>query len=166
MTNWIKAVNPLSTASTEPEALAAARASAIAIFIGVIYGVCGLVFGMNMMKAGIEAQPSTGASPEMMFQIAMGLAAGVVIIQLVLGLVQWFKPNMAIPIIFVILVGYGLVSIPLGRMMAANMGIESPAVPAWQMMLSVVVMLVELALHIAGIRGASALKRFRDARAY
>ena len=168
MNDWIKAMNPLSAATTEADALKAARASAIAIFIGAIYGAVGLMFGMDTMKAGIEAQAAAQAPGmgDTMFMIAIGLAAVVVVIQLVLGFVQWAKPNSVIPIIFVILVAYGLISIPLGRMMAENMGAEAPNVPVWQMVSGAVVMVVELILHIAGIRGANALKRFRDAQAY
>lgn len=168
MNNWIKAMNPLSTAATEADARRAARASAIAIFIGVLYGVCSLVVGMDAMKAGIETQ-AAAQSPGMagtMFQIALGLAAALIVVQLVLGFVQWAKPNSVIPIIFVILVAYGLISVPLGPMMAENMGVETPPVATWQMTTGLIVMVVELILHIAGIRGASALKRFRDAQAY
>lgn len=168
MNDWIKAMNPLSAAATEADALKAARASAIAIFIGAIYGVVGLTVGMDAMKAGVEAQAAaqTPGMGDTMFMIAMGLGCALIVVQLVLGFVQWAKPNSIIPIIFVILVAYGLVSIPLGHMMAENMGVEPPHVPAWQMATGVVVMVVELILHIAGIRGANALKRFRDAQAY
>ena len=168
MNDWIKAMNPLSAAATEADARRAARASAIAIFIGVLYGVFGLVVGMDAMKAGIESQAAaqSAGSASMMFQIAIGLAGALIVVQLVLGFVQWAKPNSIIPIIFVILVAYGLISVPLGRMMADNMGVETPSIPAWQMTTGLIVMAVELILHIAGIRGANALKRFRNAQAY
>jgi len=168
MSNWMKAVNPLSTPSSEPEALAAARASTIAIGIGLLYGVVGLTFGMDTMKAGMDAQAANNpaVTGETMFHIALGMAALMMLVQLVLAVFQWVKPNIVIPIIFAILVGYGLIMVPLGPMMSENMGLETPVMPVWQTVTGVVVMVVELALHIAGIRGATALKRFRDAQAY
>lgn len=37
MSEWIKAMNPTAPITTEPEAVRAARASAIAIFLGVAW---------------------------------------------------------------------------------------------------------------------------------
>jgi hypothetical protein len=42
MTDWIKAVNPMASITTEAEAIGAARASALAIFLGVIWGAVGV----------------------------------------------------------------------------------------------------------------------------
>lgn len=160
-------INPMAPIHTEADAKAAARASAVAIFIGVLYGVFGLVFGMEAMRAGVEAQmaanPQAGMTSDMMINIAMGMAVAFIVIQLVLGWVQWAKPNIVIPIIFVILVAWGLVQMPLAMQAAANMGIEAAQTPMWMTVVAVIVMLVELVLHITGIRGAAKLDKIRKA---
>lgn len=160
-------INPMAPIATEADALAAARASAVAIFIGVLYGIFSLVFGMEAVRAGVEAQmaanPAAGMDADGMVNIAIGMGVFFIVIQLVLGWVQWAKPNIIIPIIFVILVAWGLIQIPLSMQAAASMGMDVPQPPMWQMVLAVVVMLVELVLHITGIRGASKLDKIRKA---
>ena len=149
MTDIVRAINPTATISNAEEARKAARASAIAIFLGVIWGVIGLVWLMG-----------PGA--------AVGIAGFMIVIQLVLGLVQWFKPNIVIPILFTVLVVYGLGSTVLGMMMAEQMdlGSAAAATPAWQTWGGIALMVVQLLMHITGIRGASAMGKFRDAQAY
>jgi len=174
MTDWIKASNTSGPITTEPEALAAARASALAIFLGVIWGGIGIALLMTGGSAEVEAAMAQASadSPEMagmggaVMQIAMWTAIGFCAIQLVLGLVQWAKPNIVIPIIFAILVVFGLGSGLLGLMMAgqANMP-ETAATPTWQTWLGLVILVVQLVMHIAGIRGARALDRIRMAAA-
>jgi hypothetical protein len=160
-------INPMAPINTEADARAAARASAVAIFIGVLYGLFGLVFGMDAMRAGVDAQmassPQAGMTSETLVNIAVGMAVVFILIQLGLGWVQWAKPNIVIPIIFVILVAWGLVQMPLAMQAAANMGIEAPQTPMWMTVLAVVVMVVELVLHITGVRGASKLDKLRKA---
>lgn len=176
MGDWFKAFNPMAAIGTESEALKAARASAIAIFIGVAYGVFGIVMMMNggleamesamaAQSAGGDAQVAgmTGAIAQFTFYMMIGM----VVVQLILGIVQWVKPNIVIPILFIVLVVYGLGSTILTQVMAGQMDIpESPMNTTGLMALGVVIMVVELILHIAGVRGASALRKFRDAQAY
>ena len=102
----------------------------------------------------------------MMAGAAVGVTAFLIAIQLILGLVQWFKPNIVIPILFTILVVYGLGTAVLGLVMAGQMDIPAAAAPAWQTWGGIVVLVIQLVLHIAGIRGANALRKFRDAQAY
>ena len=64
---------------------------------------------------GLAAAAMTGA--------AIGGAIFVVVIQLVLGLVQWFKPNIVIPILFTVLVVYGLGSTVLVASAAVTGGL-------------------------------------------
>lgn len=172
MSGWIIAINPLNTARTEAAARRAARASALAIFLGVLWGAWGVYYmmtdGREIMDAAMAQ--STAATPEMagmagtMTSIAMGMGIAVVVIQAILGLVQWFKPNIVIPIIFTILVVYGLANMGLsqfiGEEMRAQMNV--PDVPQWQTILSWVVLIVQLIMHIAGIRGAAALSKLRQ----
>ncbi len=177
MADLVRAMNPTATISNAEEAKAAARASAIAIFLGVIWGIVGIVWLMGPGGAVMEAamadaastSPETAGMTEMMAGAAIGLAGVLVVIQLILGLVQWFKPNIVIPILFTVLVVYGLGSTVLGMVMADQMeelGASAAAAPAWQIWGGIAVLVVQLILHIAAIRGASALRKFRDAQAY
>lgn len=170
MTDWIKASNPTAAITTEAEAVAAARASALAIFLGVIWGGVGVALLMTTGSAEVEAAVAQAAAdaPEMagmgeaVMQFAMWSAIGLCVIQLVLGLVQWAKPNIVIPIIFAILVAFGLVSGVFGLMMSGAEGMpETAAAPQWQIWAGFVVLVVQMILHIAGIRGARALDRIR-----
>ncbi|WP_168047651.1 hypothetical protein [Brevundimonas alba] len=166
-------MNPTAAITNAAEAKAAARASAIAIFIGVIWGIIGLVWMMGPGAAAVEAAmaEATAASPGaagmagMATSMAVGFGGFLIVVQLILGLVQWFKPNIVIPILFTVLVVYGLGTGVWGMMMADQMNIEA-ASPPWQVYGGLVVLVVELILHIAGIRGASAMNKFRDAQAY
>jgi len=178
MTDMVRAMNPTATISNADEAKAAARASAIAIFLGVVWGIIGIVWLMGPGGAVMEAamaeaaatSPEAAGMTEMMTGAALGFAGVIVVIQLILGLVQWFKPNIVIPILFTVLVVYGLGTTVLGMVMADQMqelgASAAAAAPAWQIWGGIAVLVVQLILHIAGIRGASALRKFRDAQAY
>ncbi len=175
MTDWIKASNPTAPITTEAEATAAARASALAIFLGVAWGAVGVYQLMNGGAAQIEAAmaeasaeaPEMAGMSAMAIQIAIWSAIGLCAIQLVLGLVQWAKPNIVIPILFAALVAFGLVSALFGLMMAGQEGMpETAAAPTWQVWAGVAILIVQLVMHIAGIRGARALDRVRRAAAH
>ena len=96
MTDWIKASNPTAAITTEADALAAARASAVAIFLGVLWGIVGIVYLMTAGQAIMDAAvaQASAESPEaagmagMMAQGVVWMAAFFVACQLVLGLVQ------------------------------------------------------------------------------
>lgn len=174
MTDWIKASNPTAPLITEAEATAAARASALAIFLGVVWGAVGVAILVTSGSAEIEAAMAQASAdaPEMagmggvVTQIALWSAIGLCGIQLVFGLVQWARPNVVIPIIFAILVGLGLVTGLFGLMMAGQEGMpETAATPAWQVWVGLGVLAVQMIMHIAGIRGARALDRLRMAAA-
>lgn len=170
MTDWVRASNPTAPITNEAEATAAARASALAIFLGVLWGIVGIIYLMTAGQAVMEAAMAQASAdaPEMagmtgiMTQAALWMSVGFVAIQLVLGLVQWAKPNIVIPIIFVILVAFGLVSGLMGMMMVGQEGMPAAAAaPAWQTWGGVVILVVQLILHIAGIRGARQLDKLR-----
>ncbi len=174
MTDLVKGMNPAAAITNAAEAKAAARASAIAIFLGVVWGIITVVWLMGLGAAVMQAALSDAAaqSPEaagmtgMMASAAIGITVAMVVAQLILGLVQWFKPNIVIPILFTVLVVYGLGTAALGLVMADQMEVRTAEMPAWQTWGGLVLMIVQLLLHIAGIRGASALGKFRDAQAY
>ena len=75
MTDWIKASNPTASITTEAEATGAARASALAIFLGVIWGAVGVFMLVNGGSAEIEAAMAQASAdaPEM---AGMGAMAG------------------------------------------------------------------------------------------
>ena len=170
MTDWVRASNPTAPITNEAEATAAARASAIAIFLGVLWGIVGIIYLMTAGQAVMEAAMAQASAdaPEMagmtgiMTQAALWMSVGFVVIQLVLGLVQWAKPNIVIPIIFVILVAFGLVSGLMGMMMVGQEGMPAAtAAPAWQTWGGLLILAVQLLMHIAGIRGARQLDKLR-----
>lgn len=170
MTDWVRASNPTAPITSEAEAIAAARTSAIAIFLGVAWGIVGIIYLMTAGQAIMEAAMAQAAAdtPEMtgmtglMTQAALWISVGFVAVQLVLGLVQWAKPNIVIPIIFLLLVGYGLVSGVFGLVMAGPQGMpESTSAPAWQIWGGMIILIVQVVLHIAGIRGANKLDKLR-----
>lgn len=175
MTDMVRAMNPMGAINNEAEAKAAARASAIAIFLGVIWGVIGLVWmmgpGAEMMESAMAEAAASSPGAEgmagMMASMAIGFGAFLILCQVILGLVQWFKPNIVIPILFTVLVVYGLGSAILSLTMADQLGMgAAPQMPGWQTWGGIAVMVVQLILHIAGIRGGSAMNRFRHAQAY
>lgn len=176
MTDMVRGMNPTAAITNAAEAKAAARASAIAIFLGVIWGVIGIVWlmgpGAPMMEAAMAeaaaTSPEAAGMTELMASGAMVFAGVLVVIQLILGLVQWFKPNIVIPILFTVLVVYGLGTTALGMVMAEQLDIPAAAAaaPAWQTWGGLALLVIQLILHIAGIRGANALGKFRDAQAY
>ena len=173
MTDWAKAVNPAAPIATEVDAIAAARASAIAIFLGVAWGLIGIIYMLTAGQAAMDAavaQASAG-TPEMagaIGQFAMWSAVGLCVIQLAFGLFQWAKPNIVVPIIFLILVAFGLIMGVFGLVAAAAMpevAEAQAANPAWQTWIGLVLLVVQVVLHVAGIRGASKLDKIRVAAA-
>ena len=171
MSGWIKAINPTATSTTETEARRAARASALSIGLGVLMGLWSTYYMMTDGKAVMEAAmaEATAATPEAagmmgaMASVMLGFGIAMVVVQAILGLVQWFKPNIVIPIIFTVLVVYGIGSMALSQMMVEQSQMTVPSVPLWQTIVTWVVLVVQLILHIAGIRGASALSQLRKA---
>ena len=174
MTDWIRASNPTTPITTEDEAIAAARASALAIFLGVLWGAVGIVYLMTAGQAIMDAavaqasaqNPDAAGMAGVMAQGIVGLSIAFVVIQLILGLVQWFKPGVVIPIIFALLVAFGLVT---GLMTAFGIGqadtSAAAAAPIWQTWGGLVILVIQLVLHIAGIRGAQKLDKLRMAAA-
>lgn len=163
----LTAMNPTAPIESRAAAVDAARASAIAIAIGVVWGLFGLLYMLTGGQAAMQAavaqaaadSPEAAAMAGAMGGVAIGMIIFFIVIQAILGLVQWFKPNIVIPIIFIILVIYGLGTAVLGLMMAGSMP-AGAASPMWLTVGGFVVMVVELILHIAGARGASKIKDF------
>lgn len=158
---------PNSPINTESEALRAARASAIAIFIGVAVGIIGAVWMLMNPQivadavAQAEAQaPGAGAVAESSVKFGQYFGYAIILIQLVLGFIQWRSPNKIIAFIFMALIVLGFVmtaATPLFASMAPNM----PATPIWQIALSLIVMVVQFVLHLTGVKGISKLNQLQ-----
>lgn len=166
----MKMINPTAPLNSEADARTAARASAVSIFIGVVMGLITVVMLMNgglaEMEAAMKAQsagdPNVAGMTGAMAQGALYFTIFLVVLQLILGFVQWAKPNIVLPILFLILVVYGLGSTALGMMMMdesmPRTSMNTPAMTAF----TIVVLLIQALLHVVGIRGASALNKFRQ----
>ncbi|HEY0600785.1 hypothetical protein [Brevundimonas sp.] len=173
MTDWIKAMNPAGAIDTKEAALAAARLSAVGMVLGAVRDSVGAWYSANggaeASQRAIENLTGQVQSPEQVAQAAQfGLmAAGVVIVlQLILAVVQWLKPNQVLPIIFLALVVLALGGTLLSLTGSSMPGMASLAPPMWTTVTTLVLMTAAFFMHIAGIRGASALSKFRDAQAY
>ena len=166
MSNWLKAMNPSSPITTEAEAERAARASAISIFIGVVVGLISLAWTLAnpQILENAMSQAGAGGMGEAQMaaagQIAMYTAAFMVALQVILGIVQWRNPGKFIAILFMVLIAYGLASTIVTPFLAASMP-NIPDVPIWQIALSVVVMIIQMILHVPGLKGIKQLDRIQ-----
>ena len=144
MTDIIGAMNPTAPLTTEEAALGAAKVSAIGMVIGAIN--------------------QTPEPAQLAQQAQMGLyfTGALVLLQLILAAVQWKKPNSVLPILFLVLVIWALGT----GLLALVSPMFSGGQPIWLTAFTVVMMLIAAVLHIAGIRGANALNKFREAQAY
>lgn len=165
MNSWLKAMNPTSPITTEAEAERAAKASAISIAIGVIVGLVGIAWTLANPQAVADAVAQAGgagdpAQLEMAGQVAMYTAGFMVLAQVIFGAFQWRRPGKFIAILFIVLIAFGLVSNLAAPLMAASMP-NMPATPIWQIALSVVIMIIQMILHFAGLRGIKQLDRIQ-----
>ncbi len=163
MSNLIKAMNPSAPIANEAEATAAARSSAIAIFIGVVVGVVGVIWlttnpqdmSAALAEQGITGEQATSAAA-MGAQFALWSAGGLAVIQLIFGVLQWKSPKKWIAILFLVLIALGVLSTVAAPLMAGMPG--AVAVPLWQTVLSLVILVVQTVLHVAGLRGINRLE--------
>lgn len=167
MSDWIKAINPTSAITTEAEAERAAKASAISIFIGVAVGLVSVAWTLanpaaiqDAMATAAQGDPDMAAAGAGMAQVAIWGGAVMVAIQLIFGIVQWRSPGKFIAILFMALIALGLASAAITPLMAGLMP-DSPSTPIWQTALSVVILVVQLVLHAAGLRGIGRLDRMQ-----
>lgn len=174
MSNWIKAFNPTAPIENQDAALTAARVSAVGILLGVVNTIAEGVYyqtgGAEATQRAVESMTGQAQSAEQAAaaaQFGMVSMAVVVILHLVLAAVQFKKPNQAIPIIFLVLVIWGLGGVLLGLVMGPQMeAMGAGSRPMWLTITSLITLGLAAVLHISGIRGASALSKFRAAQAY
>ena len=169
MTDIIGAMNPAAPLTTEDAALSAAKVSAIGMVIGAINQAVGGWYASTPAASEAAARvigDLTGQTPDpaqlaQQAQMGLYLTGAFVVLQLILAAVQWRKPNTVLPILFLVLVIWALGGAALALVVPAFGGGQ----PIWLTVFTLVMMLLAAILHIAGIRGASALKKFRDGEA-
>ncbi|WP_269516175.1 hypothetical protein [Brevundimonas subvibrioides] len=167
MTDWIKAFNPTSPITTEAEAEGAARSSAVAMFIGAVVGVVSVAWTLTNpgeIQAAVASAEAANAgasgAASAAIQVGLWMAGGLSLLQLVLGIVQWRNPGKVLAILFLVLVIFGIVSAAAAPLMASAMP-NIPATPIWQVALSIAILVVQLILLIAGLRGIGRLDRLQ-----
>ena len=165
MSSWLKAMNPSSPITTEAEAERAAKSSAISIMIGVVVGLIGLAWTYANPQIMQDAMASAGgelgeAQMAAAGQIAMYTAGFMVLLQVIFGFVQWRNPGKFIAILFLVLLAYGIVSTAATPLLAGSMP-NMPVIPMWQVALSLVIMVIQVVLHVAGLRGIKQLDRIQ-----
>ncbi|WGM30440.1 hypothetical protein [Brevundimonas sp. NIBR11] len=164
--SWLKAMNPSTPITTEAEAERAAKASAISIMIGVVVGLVGLAWTFANPQIMQDAMANAGggelgqAQMQAASQIAMYTAGFMVLLQVIFGFVQWRRPGKFIAILFLVLLAYGIVSTAATPLLAGSMP-NMPHIPAWQIALSLVIMVIQVVLHVTGLKGIKALDRIQ-----
>ena len=158
---------PNTPVATEAQAEKAARASAISIIIGVIVGIIGAVWLATQPQiaeqaiAAAEAQtPGAGAIVAATMQGTVLFGYAMIVVQVVFAFIQWRSPKKWIAILFLVLLALGLISV-VASPFAAAMSPGSPVTPMWQVALSGVIMVIQIILHVTGLKGISALDRLQ-----
>ena len=165
--SWLKAMNPASPITTEAEAERAAKASAISIMIGVVVGLASLAWTFSnpaamqdAMAAASQGDPSNAAATQAALQVGLWFGGALVLVQLILAIVQWRNPGKFIAILFMVLIAFGLVSTLATPLLAGSMP-NMPNTPIWQIVLSVVIMIIQMVLHSTGLKGIKQLDRIQ-----
>lgn len=158
---------PTTPITTEAEAEKAARASAISIIIGVVVGIIGAVWMVTQPQiaqqaiAAAEAQtPGAGAIVAATMQGTIWFGYAMIVVQAIFAFIQWGSPKKWIAILFLVLLALGLVSV-LASPLAASMNPNAPVTPLWQIALSGVVMIVQIVLHVTGLKGIGKLDQIQ-----
>lgn len=160
MIDLLKTINPGTRIETESDARAVARASSIALWLSAaryVVATGSLAANFSTVRALAATQVDALGPTASVDLVAYGIVAGpalVAIVEIAASVWQWKRPGMIVPIIWLILITYGVFEFVRAGAPLAGMG----AVLA-------VLLLVSAALHASAIRGASALAKFRDAEA-
>ncbi len=174
MSKWIAAANPTAPLDTQEQAADAARSTSWGAWLGAVIGVIGSVATwlqkdqiIAMTRQAMQEQfAAQNVDPAMAEAQLAGVEAGIpigigvtllfAVIYVILGFVQWKKPNVAIPIIFLLLVGLNILMTVFSLVTSpASMAVFGPA-----QIVVFILTLVTLVLHVAGLRGALAYRRF------
>lgn len=158
---------PTTPVTTEAEAEKAARASAISIIIGVIVGIIGAVWMATQPQiaaeaiAAAEAQtPGAGAIVEATMQGTIWFGYAMIVVQAVFAFIQWRSPKKWVAFLFLALLALGLLSV-VASPFAAAMNPNAPVTPMWQVALSGVIMVIQIILHVTGLKGIKKLDQLQ-----
>lgn len=178
MTDYLRTLNPAASLATEDEAVTAARAGALGAFLMAVPGfvasvimlldVDGYLAKTRRVMAVMYGETSelfqmTAATltPQLIyFSAAWGVALSLGIV--VLGVVQWKKPNSVIPLVLGLFTAYGLLMLLLG-LMRANPAAAAMGIPLWRNILAALIDVAALVLFYAGFRGGNRLAKLRRA---
>lgn len=154
---------PTTPITTEAEAEKAARASAISIIIGVVVGIVGAVWMATQPQiaaqaiAAAEAQtPGAGAIVAGTMQGTIWFGYAMIVVQAVFAFIQWGSPKKWIAILFLALLALGLIGV-LASPLASAMNPNAPVTPIWQIALSAVIMVIQIVLHVTGLKAIGKL---------
>jgi len=158
---------PTTPINTEADAVKASKASAIAIFIGVVVGVVGAVWMLMHPEIAQQAvAQASAANPESAGAAAGGAKVGVylgyalIVVQAIFGFIQWRSPAKWIAILFLVLIGLGFL-LTAATPLLAGMVPNAPVTPMWQVALSLVILVIQFVLHITGLKGIGKLEKLQ-----
>ena len=160
MTDLLKTINPATRIETEADARAVARASSIALWLSAARYVAvtgSLAANFSAVRALAATQVEAMGSAVSVDMMAYGIVAGpaiIAIVEIAAGVWQWKRPGVIVPIIWLILIAYGVFEFIGAGAPLAGMG----AVVAF-------LLLVCAILHLSALRGANALGKFRNRKA-
>lgn len=160
MIDLLKTINLAKRIETESDARAIARASSIALWLSAaryVVATGSLVANFSTVRALAATQVEAIGPAASVDMVAYGIVAGpavIAIVEIAAGVWQWKRPGVIVPIIWLILIAYGVFEFVRAGASLAGTGV-----------VLAVLLLVCAALHASAIRGASALAKFRDAEA-
>jgi hypothetical protein len=158
MKAWLKALNPLAAIDTEAEALLAARASAVTLWLSGAKWIAAAILMIEEMPRLKAAMVTSADSPihdlvgNGMAEATVAITAAIGLFQVMLGGVQWRAPNTVIPIIFLILSVYGLGNALWSQVTGGGGG-------GLTTVLSYFTLVVAVLFHWVGLRGANRLEQ-------
>ncbi|WP_420478594.1 hypothetical protein [Brevundimonas sp. FT23028] len=167
MTDIIKAMNPTAPVNTEAAALAAARVSAVGIAIGAIHQAFNAWYATTPEASAAAAASAADLIEKLTGQVpsaeqlaasaqqGMMVAGVLTLLQIGLAVWQWLKPNIVLPILFLVLCVWTFGTSALGLAPGGHQ-------PMYLSLFSLFAMGIAIVTHIAGIRGASALGKIRQ----
>ncbi len=178
MTDYLRTLNPAASLATEDEAATAARTGALGAFLMAVPGfvasvamlldVDGYLTKMRRVMGVMYGETSelfqmsvATLTPQLVyFSAVWGVALSLGIV--VMGVVQWKKPNSVIPLVLGLFTAYGLLMLLLG-LARINPAAAAMQIPPWRNALAVLVDVAALVLFYAGFRGANRLAKLRRA---
>lgn len=152
MNRRIAPPQPFAPVDSAETATALARGSAIAFWI---WGAVGLMqAGLVWFLSAPEHEALRGTTT--------GFAVFFAGVAILLGWMQWRRPNRLLPGFGMVWAVYELSALAVSLMVGAPLG--APGLPVWSAGVAGAAMVLCLLLHVGGLRGAAAMGRFPAAR--